>query len=402
MDEIVGPGVFENVTLERHRSFAQTEWRLIGWINLSGGLEIFSDSAVTETLSGLPLGRTYDELVELFGCPNISCSPGDGFKLEFLAKLPGVLESKAQEMIWTVGLGDSAPTLFEASGTLTDRAPRIWRNAAVVSGILAVLATLFIVARVALIRRADGLPRAERPRRTSRRSAETLDERPMVDGGSAKRLELLVLGGVGVVWDFGGDPEGLLVRFVRERGGIADSREIADRYRSASLGHVSVSEFWASIGVHGDAEQLDRSYLEWVDPRPDVIPFLRRMKDRDLQVACLTNSILPWSVQLRERLGLDELILHWIVSGEVGARKPSQAMFEALRRISGVPFHNMLLIDSEAPTLEAARSMGMSTVLMRGSALIPEGFSHPVIGGFAELFRPSAKPPTREDSIEGI
>jgi len=106
-------------------------------------------------------------------------------------------------------------------------------------------------------------------------------------------------------------------------------------------------------------------------------------------------------VLLRERLGLDELMAHWVVSGEVGARKPSQAMFEALRRMSGVPFRNMLLIDSEPPMLEAARSMGMSTVLMRGAALIPEGFPHPVIGGFAELFRSSSAVASAEDSSEG-
>ena len=48
----------------------------------------------------------------------------------------------------------------------------------------------------------------------------------------------------------------------------------------------------------------------------------------------------------------------------------------------------MLLIDSEPATLEAARALGMSTVLLRGKALVPEGFSHPVIDGFAGLFRP--------------
>ena len=71
-------------------------------------------------------------------------------------------------------------------------------------------------------------------------------------------------------------------------------------------------------------------------------------------------------------------------------------MFEALRRMSGIAFPNMLLIDSESSTLEAARGVGMSTVLLRGSALIPEGFPHPVIDGFAELFRPADPAPPAE------
>ena len=65
LDEIVGPGVFEDVTLTRHRTFARTEWRLNGRVDLSGGLELFSDPELAETLSGLPLGRTTAELAEL-------------------------------------------------------------------------------------------------------------------------------------------------------------------------------------------------------------------------------------------------------------------------------------------------------------------------------------------------
>ena len=89
-----------------------------------------------------------------------------------------------------------------------------------------------------------------------------------------------------------------------------------------------------------------------------------------------------------------------MISGEEGARKPSQAMFEALRRTSGVSFTNMLLIDSEVSTLEAAKGLGISTVLLKGSALIPEGFPHPVINSFAELFRPSDSQPDPKTESE--
>jgi len=402
LDEIAGPGVFENVALTRHRSFARTEWRLNGRVDLSGGLDLFSDPELAETLSGLPLGRTTAELAELAGCPGGDCDPADAFEMELTAALPGGPSAEDDGAHWTIGLGDLSSTRFEVEGVLTDREPRMWRNGAIVAGVLAILVTLFLSVRYVVAGRMEGPPRAVRSPRTSRRAGEIVEEHP-ADGGETgeRRLELLVLGGIGVIWDPGGDPEGLLVRYVREQGGIADPREIADRYRSASLGHVSTAQFWSSIGVQGEADQLDRAYLERVQMRRDVLPFLDRMKERGLPVACLTNAVLPWSVLLRERLGLDDLMAHWVVSGEVGARKPSQAMFEALRRMSGVPFRNMLLIDSEPPMLEAARSMGMSTVLMRGAALIPEGFPHPVIGGFAELFRSSSAVASAEDSSEG-
>ena len=64
----------------------------------------------------------------------------------------------------------------------------------------------------------------------------------------------------------------------------------------------------------------------------------------------------------------------------------NDSIFEALRRLTGVSFSNMLLVDSEIATLEAARGIGMSTVLMQSQSPIPSGFSHPKIEGFAELF----------------
>ena len=42
----------------------------------------------------------------------------------------------------------------------------------------------------------------------------------------------------------------------------------------------------------------------------------------------------------------------------------------------------------------------MSTVLLKGTALIPEGFPHPVINSFAELFRPSDATPGSQEETE--
>ena len=111
------------------------------------------------------------------------------------------------------------------------------------------------------------------------------------------------------------------------------------------------------------------------------------MTTREIPVACMTNTVLSWVEHLQQNLGIEELIEHWVVSGEVGARKPSNAMFEALRRKTGVRFANMLLIDSDLPTLDSGRGVGMSTVMMRSQALVPGKSAHPVVDGFVELFR---------------
>ena len=402
LNDIAGSEVFSNMALTRERSFARTSWNLTGQIDLSSGLALFSDPDLEAALSGLTLGRTEEEIRELSGCVDPDCEPTDFFLFNFEVPLRdggkgnGSIEDDIAR--WTLVLGEKQDEPLQLYWTVEDQAPRLWRIGSVIAGVLFVLVLGLQIVRH--FRGPQAGPALPAPKKTNRRSKEIVQEPPQEnDENESRSLELLVLGGVGVIWEGGNHPEGLLISFVQDKGGIADSQEIADRYRSASLGHVSQDDFWSSLGVNGLVSEIEEEYLDRVDIRTDVLPFLDRMKEREFEVACLTNAVLPWATYLRQRFGLDEFITHWIISGEVGARKPSQAMFEALRRTSGVSFKNMLLIDSEVSTLEAAKGLGMSTVLLKGTALIPEGFPHPVINSFAELFRPSdAKPGSQEET----
>jgi len=411
--EVVGPTAISDVRLVRQREFAETTWRLDGRIDLSSGLDLLADDALAAVLDGLPFARSDGELFELAGCGDGSCDPASSFSLTLVATMPvdpdDVADPSASGAAvgavppagsWTVVLGDPAPTLFHATGVLVDDTPRMWRTVSTIAGALFVLVVGFQVVRFVVARRrrrvaVDGLAgSADRPTSAGDGGPPA---GPVTGPGTGvsrsttstegRTLRLVVLGGIGVVWDPGNDPEGLLVPFVRDQGGVVDPSEVADRYRAASLGHLSSGEFWAAVGVPGDADTLDSAYLSRVRMRADVLPFLERMEQRGLPVACLSNAVLPWSMQLRRRFGLDDRVDPWVVSGGIGARKPSPAMFEALRRMAGVDYADMLLIDSEPVTLDAARNLGMSTVLLRGSALVPEGFAHPVIDGFAGLFR---------------
>ena len=407
--EVVGPAAISDVLLVRQREFAETTWSLDGRIDLSAGLDLLADAELAAVLDGLPFARSDAELAELAGCGDGSCDPASAFSLTLVAVMPTDPDDVPAEMSdsfdddpllggvppaesWTVVFGDPAPTLFHATGVLVDDTPRIWRTVSIIAGTLFILVTGFQMTRLVIVRRrrrvaVDGLAAGgHRSASVTGRKVGVEASRPAISS-AGRTLRLVVLGGIGVVWDPGNDPEGLLVPFVRDQGGVVDPSEVADRYRAASLGHLSSGEFWTAVGVPGDADVLDSTYLSRVRMRVDVLPFLDRMEQRGLPVACLSNAVLPWSMQLRQHFGLDDRVDPWVVSGGIGARKPSPAMFEALRRMSGVDYNDMLLIDSEPITLDAARNLGMSTVLLRGSALVPEGFSHPVIDGFAGLFR---------------
>lgn len=393
LDEVFGPTAISDVHLVRDREFAKTTWRLSGKIDLSGGLQLLTDSDLAEALDGLPFARTDAELMELAGCADSSCDPADAFVLTMVATMPVEEEAVPGDSLipqpdhkWVVVLGDPRPVRFFADGVLKDTTPHVWRTVSGIAGGLLIAVLVFQVLRLLVARRRSDPSTTRRSNSNVVPATVRQAARPS-DSTSEQRLRLVVIGGIGVVWDAGNDPEGLLVPFVREQGGVVDPNEVADRYRAASLGQLSSAEFWDSVGVSGDPVDLDAHYLSRVRMRSDVLPFLDRMDEQSLPVACLTNAVLPWTLQLRQRFGLENRVNPWVVSGEIGARKPSQAMFEALRRMSGEEFSDMLLIDSEPTTLEAARGLGISTVLLRGSALLPEGFSHPVIDGFAGLFR---------------
>jgi len=61
------------------------------------------------------------------------------------------------------------------------------------------------------------------------------------------------------------------------------------------------------------------------------------MDQRGIAVACLTNDVSEWSALLRRRFELETRIRPWIVSGDVGARKPDPQIFAVLQRALDVP-----------------------------------------------------------------
>ncbi len=220
LDEIAGPGVFTDMGLVRNRSFARTTWSLSGRVDLSGGLEALSDPALSETLSGLPLGRTREELSELAGC--VGCDPADMFSLDLVIALPGEVVANADRVddgaaVWAVALGDSTPTFVDVSGSVADRAPRLWLGASLTLAFLLVVLGLYRLVRRHLGHNPLGrrVRHLSRPTRRRGRPAEIIEQRPpRPEESGEQRLELVVLGGIGVVWDGGTDPEGLLVSFV--------------------------------------------------------------------------------------------------------------------------------------------------------------------------------------------
>ena len=386
LDEIAGPNsLFSDFTVERTRSFARTTYQVTGQVDPRISLSTFGDEGITG-LVGSPLGLSLPELEAVAGRPL-----EETVSLEFTITLPDIVEANTvdvEERIarWRLDPQDPLPTDIAVSTSIEDRTPRIWAAVALVA--LALLATLLvfrILARIG-VRRGneddEDTVQMRRPDKTPSEAAPATAprERP-------PRLELVVLDARGVLYDEANDIGARLVPFVRDRGSKASLQEINDAFRAASLGRLSSSELWAELGLEDDAAELDAIYTEEFRLRPGVLDFIDRLHDRGLRVAVITNNVMGWSTSLRRRFDLDGRVDTWVVSGEIGCRKPDAAFFEALRRMTGVDYSDSLLIDDQVADLDMARSLNMSTAMfVPQGAQLPSSSPHPIVHGFDSFF----------------
>jgi putative hydrolase of the HAD superfamily len=169
--------------------------------------------------------------------------------------------------------------------------------------------------------------------------------------------ELLVLDAMGVVFESGHIVRDHLVPVAQAHGSPLTPEAIRERYVRGSLGQLGVERLWRELGVR-DAAAANEAYLSLHRLMPGSLDFLRWAHGTGVRVACLTNDVAAWSLALRERHGLAALVDPWVVSSQVGSRKPDRAIFEALRRASGAPFGRWVVVDDAPANVDAARALG--------------------------------------------
>ena len=359
--------VFRDFTFERATSFAQTDYRVTGVVDLSGGLDLFTNAELTERLGGEPFGEPIPDPAAALARVSV----------RLVLDLPVGAEQEE-----TLALGQGAVsvemTAQEESGTAVTLRWVAWAAFALLA-----LSVLIAVAGYLLERRA-------RRRITDPTVSEVP---PLRVGGSAaaeppaRRLRLVVLNPLGVLFDPADDPADLLASFAAERGAEVDAETVQQLHHQAVLGRITPAELWTGLGLDDDPAELTDQYLDQYTVRSGARDFMDEMGRRELPVACLTNDVALWSSALRDRLqitGVDT----WIVSSEVGVCMPAPGIYEALRRTTAVPYQNALLVDVQAEHLDAAQALGMSTALLADSRpQAGETPGHAVVTSFSDFFR---------------
>ena len=171
-------------------------------------------------------------------------------------------------------------------------------------------------------------------------------------------MTVLVLDAMGVIYRAGDDVAELLAPFVAAHGGAPDKVEAA--YHVASLGRLSAARFWQEVGL---SAELEDAYLAGHTLTENLGAFLAAARPHVAGLWCLSNDLTEWSCKLRRRFEIEDLFDGFVISGDIGVRKPDPEIYETLQAAAASPPGDLLLVDDRPRNLAAAADLGWRTVL---------------------------------------
>jgi HAD superfamily hydrolase (TIGR01509 family) len=133
---------------------------------------------------------------------------------------------------------------------------------------------------------------------------------------------------------------------------------------------MTSAEFWTAAGTIGAS---DAEYCKSHRLAPGMLSLLARLRSAGVRLACLSNDVAEWSLLLREWFGLASYITDWVISGEIGVRKPSPAAYAALIERLYLPAERILFVDDRLENVVAARAAGLQTLQYDDSTIAELG-----------------------------
>ena len=129
-------------------------------------------------------------------------------------------------------------------------------------------------------------------------------------------------------------------------------------------GRISVADFcdgfmqeWQIAMTHKEFISLFNSFIGGFFPEAQVL--LMKLKSTSAAVSCLSNTnILHW-MKLQADVDIDRYFVRGLVSFEIGARKPEEAIYISAIEALGVNPCNIAFFDDALPNIEAANRLGM-------------------------------------------
>jgi putative hydrolase of the HAD superfamily len=151
---------------------------------------------------------------------------------------------------------------------------------------------------------------------------------------------------------------GELPLFALERGEITEAAFLADLERGLAdvLGRP--------VSLDGFTTRL----MDALEPNEALFAFYRRLRDRGLRLALLTNNVREWEPLWRAKLPIDGVFETVVDSAFVGMRKPEPEIYALTLERLDLPAEACVFVDDLEVNVRAARAAGMYGVVFRDTA----------------------------------
>ena len=159
--------------------------------------------------------------------------------------------------------------------------------------------------------------------------------------------------------------EGLEPSTVRDRFlGDPTARRLLEELETGVLTEAEFEpRFAAVLGVEHPG-LIDRLF-GGMQPDEAMLTAVRAARAAGVRTGMLSNS---WGADRYDREALAALFDAWVISGEVGMRKPDPGIYELAAERLGLPAALIVFVDDLPGNLKPARALGMATVHHRGAA----------------------------------
>jgi putative hydrolase of the HAD superfamily len=162
------------------------------------------------------------------------------------------------------------------------------------------------------------------------------------------------------------EAEGLAPDSVRDR--FREDPEARELLAGLETGALDVSQFeprFAAL-LEVASERLIERLFGGMEPDEAMLDGVRAARARGVRTGLLSNS---WGAATAyDPALLEELFDGWVISSDVGLRKPDPAIYELAAERLGLEPAACVFVDDLPGNLKPARAIGMVTVLHRGDA----------------------------------
>jgi len=162
------------------------------------------------------------------------------------------------------------------------------------------------------------------------------------------------------------EAEGLPPDTVRDR--FRNDPEARELLAGLETGSLDVAEFeprFAAL-LEVESERLIDRLFGGMAPDQAMLDGVRAARRAGARTGLLSNS---WGAATAYDSDLlEELFDAWVISSEVGLRKPDPAIYELAAERLGLSPERCVFVDDLPGNLKPARALGMATVLHRGDA----------------------------------